>query len=295
MIAQVVNGLAILIGGFVGNALRGGISERFRSILMQAMALAVMLIGLRGAVQTGDVLIVVISLAVGALLGEIINIEKRLENLGDKLRNRVKGAGGGFTEGFVSASLIFCVGAMAIVGSLDAGLRGDYGTILTKSLIDGITAAMLASTLGVGVLFSAAAVFLYQSAITLPACFSRCSATRSSRKCPLWAVCSSSLSASTCRASPRSAWATSCPRFSSPWPTCRYRIGCKACFTKKAPRAGAFLRYLEAIRMCGSASAFSQRIRAVRSDLGREMQPEVGLLPTCRKMAEPRPGTAEEP
>ena len=81
MIAQVVNGLAILIGGFVGNALRGGISERFRSILMQAMALAVMLIGLRGAVQTGDVLIVVISLAVGALLGEIINIEKRLENL----------------------------------------------------------------------------------------------------------------------------------------------------------------------------------------------------------------------
>ena len=167
MIAQVVNGLAILIGGFVGNALRGGISERFRSILMQAMALAVMLIGLRGAVQTSDVLIVVISLAVGALLGEIINIEKRLENLGDKLRNRVKGAGGGFTEGFVSASLIFCVGAMAIVGSLDAGLRGDYGSILTKSLIDGITAAMLASTLGVGVLFSAAAVFLYQSAITL--------------------------------------------------------------------------------------------------------------------------------
>ena len=167
MIAQVVNGLAILIGGFVGNALRGGISERFRSILMQAMALAVMLIGLRGAVQTSDVLIVVISLAVGALLGEIINIEKRLENLGDKLRNRVKGAGGGFTEGFVSASLIFCVRAMAIVGSLDAGLRGDYGTILTKSLIDGITAAMLASTLGVGVLFSAAAVFLYQSAITL--------------------------------------------------------------------------------------------------------------------------------
>ena len=81
MIAQVVNGLAILIGGFVGNALRGGISERFRSILMQAMALAVMLIGLRGAVQTGDVLIVVISLAVGALLGEIINIEKRLEEL----------------------------------------------------------------------------------------------------------------------------------------------------------------------------------------------------------------------
>ena len=163
MIAQVVNGLAILIGGFVGNALRGGISERFRSILMQAMALAVMLIGLRGAVQTSDALIVVISLAVGALLGEIINIEKRL----DKLRDRVKGAGGGFTEGFVSASLIFCVGAMAIVGSLDAGLRGDYGTILTKYLIDGITAAMLASTLGVGVLFSAAAVFLYQSAITL--------------------------------------------------------------------------------------------------------------------------------
>ena len=166
MIAQVVNGLAILIGGFVGNALRGGISERFRSILMQAMALAVMLIGLRGAVQTSDVLIVVISLAVGALLGEIINIEKRLENLGDKLRNRVKGAGGGFTEGFVSASLIFCVGAMAIVGSLDAGLRGDYGTILTKSLIDGITAAMLASTLGVGVLFSAAAVFACSGVVT---------------------------------------------------------------------------------------------------------------------------------
>lgn len=296
MIAQVVNGLAILIGGFVGNALRGGISERFRSILMQAMALAVMLIGLRGAVQTGDVLIVVISLAVGALLGEIINIEKRLENLGEKLRNRVKGAGGGFTEGFVSASLIFCVGAMAIVGSLDAGLRGDYGTILTKSLIDGITAAMLASTLGVGVLFSAAAVFLYQSAITLlagvlqpllsDAIIAEMSAVGGLL---IFAVGLNMQGVTKIRVG------NLLPAIFVPMAYLPIQDWRKACFTKKAPTAGAFLRYLEAIRICGSASAFSQRIRAVRSDLGREMQPEVGLLPTCRKMAEPRPGTAEEP
>ena len=167
MIAQVVNAAAIVIGALLGNRLRGGISERFRSILMQAMALAVMLIGITGAVKTTDALIVVVSLAIGALVGEGINIEKRLEQAGDALKSRVKGAEASFTQGFVSASLIFCVGAMAIVGSLDAGLRGEYSTILTKSLIDGITAAMLASTLGIGVIFSAVAVFVYQGAITL--------------------------------------------------------------------------------------------------------------------------------
>ena len=167
MIAQVVNAAAIVIGALLGNRLRGGISERFRSILMQAMALAVMLIGITGAIKTTDALIVVVSLAIGALIGEGINIEKRLEQAGDALKSRVKGAEASFTQGFVSASLIFCVGAMAIVGSLDAGLHGEYSTILTKSLIDGITAAMLASTLGIGVIFSAVAVFVYQGAITL--------------------------------------------------------------------------------------------------------------------------------
>ena len=167
MIAQVVNGVAILIGALIGNMLRGGISERFRNVLMQAMALAVMLIGVTGAIKTTDALIVVISLAVGSVIGEGVNIEKRLEGMGDALKSRIKGAEATFTEGFVSASLIFCVGAMAIVGSLDAGLRGEYSTILTKSLIDGITAAMLASTLGIGVAFSGLAVFLYQGLITL--------------------------------------------------------------------------------------------------------------------------------
>ena len=167
MIAQVVNGVAILIGALIGNMLRGGISERFRNVLMQAMALAVMLIGVTGAIKTTDALIVVISLAVGSVIGESVNIEKRLEGMGDALKSRIKGAEATFTEGFVSASLIFCVGAMAIVGSLDAGLRGEYSTILTKSLIDGITAAVLASTLGIGVAFSGLAVFLYQGLITL--------------------------------------------------------------------------------------------------------------------------------
>lgn len=167
MIAQVINGVAILIGALIGNKVRGGISDRFRSILMQAMALAVMLIGLLGAVKTTDALTVVICLAIGAVIGEGINIEKRLEGLGDGIKRRLKGAEATFTEGFVSASLIFCVGAMAIVGSLDAGLRGEYSTILTKSLIDGITATVLASTLGIGVAFSGLAVLIYQGAITL--------------------------------------------------------------------------------------------------------------------------------
>ena len=167
MIAQVINGVAILIGALIGNKVRGGISDRFRSILMQAMALAGMLIGLLGAVKTTDALTVVICLAIGAVIGEGINIEKRLEGLGDGIKRRLKGAEATFTEGFVSASLIFCVGAMAIVGSLDAGLRSEYSTILTKSLIDGITATVLASTLGIGVAFSGLAVLIYQGAITL--------------------------------------------------------------------------------------------------------------------------------
>ena len=111
-----------------------------------------------------------VCLALGTILGEAINIEKHLDSLGNKLRKRVEKNGGEnstFTEGFVTASLLFCVGAMAIVGSIEAGINGDYSILVSKSVIDGITAVSLSTALGVGVAFSAAPILVYQGGITL--------------------------------------------------------------------------------------------------------------------------------
>ena len=105
---------------------------------------------------------------IGSVIGEALKIEHRLDVLGDWLKSKVAKKGAGrFTEGFVTASLLFCVGSMAIMGSFDAGLRGDYSTIFAKSALDGVMAVTFAATMGVGVLFSSAAVLIYQGALTL--------------------------------------------------------------------------------------------------------------------------------
>jgi len=172
MIGSLINAAAILVGSGLGLSLRGGISQRFRDTLTQGLALCVMLIGSLGAIRTQDVMIPILCMVVGGLAGEAVNIEKRLQALGDsaqRLAARASRGGdaGGFSQGFVTASLVFCVGAMAIVGSLDSGLRGDHTTLIAKSALDGVTSIIFASTLGPGVALSALAVLLYQGAIAL--------------------------------------------------------------------------------------------------------------------------------
>jgi uncharacterized membrane protein YqgA involved in biofilm formation len=171
LLGTIVNTLAIIVGSLIGLLFRGGIPEKFSRTLMQAMGLAVVLIGITTALKTDAILLVIVSLAIGSFLGELLGIEDRLEQLGHWMGRRFVGQREGVAKGFVNASLLYCVGAMAIVGSLESGLSGNHQTLFAKSIIDGIGSVLFASTLGIGVLFSAVSVFIYQGVITLGASF----------------------------------------------------------------------------------------------------------------------------
>lgn len=167
MKGTIVNSLAILAGAGLGVVLKKGIPERFQQTVMHGLGMAVGIIGLQMAFKTNNILIVILSIVAGAIIGEAINIDKLLNNLGDRLTEKLGGQHGNVGEGFVMASLVYCVGAMAIVGSIQDGLTGDVSTLYAKSMLDGVSAVVFASTLGIGVALSAIAVFIYQGAITL--------------------------------------------------------------------------------------------------------------------------------
>ncbi len=182
-LGTLINVAAILLGGFVGLFLKKGLNEKLIDSVMKAIGVAVMFVGISGALtgllkvtddglETSGTMLMIISLILGTFVGELLKIEDRLENIGEKLKKAVKAKNSGnFVEGFVTTTLIFCVGAMAIVGSLEDGLTGDFSMLAAKSVLDGIMAIIVASTMGIGVLFSAIPVFLYQGAITLLAEF----------------------------------------------------------------------------------------------------------------------------
>jgi uncharacterized membrane protein YqgA involved in biofilm formation len=170
MIGTLVNAAAIVAGGILGLLLKKGIKKRYKTTIMQAISLSVILVGLRSALNANDLLGVIICMAVGALLGEAMAIEDRIEALGARAEKRLsRSDNDGFSKGFVTASLVFCVGSMAIVGSLESGLSGNHATLFAKSLLDGITSIVFASTFGSGVILSAVPVLIYQSAITMGA------------------------------------------------------------------------------------------------------------------------------
>lgn len=172
MIAAIVNAIVVVLGGLLGLVLGGRLQEKHMKTIVAALGICTMVIGITSAINTSNILIVIICLVIGTIIGELLKIEHRLDTLGDWLKSRVAKKGGGrFTEGFVTASLLFCVGSMAIMGSFDAGLRGDYNTIFAKSALDCVMAVTFAATMGVGVLFSGAAVLVYQGALTLLAAF----------------------------------------------------------------------------------------------------------------------------
>lgn len=162
-----INVAAVLLGGAVGLICGRHFPKRIADTVMAGLALCVLYIGISGAFEGEKTLVTILSVAVGGALGEVADLDGRLNALGQKLEQRFGGGRSSLAEGFVSASMLFCVGAMAIVGSLQSGLTGDHSTIIAKSLIDGIAAVLLASSLGAGVLFSAGAVFVYQGSIVL--------------------------------------------------------------------------------------------------------------------------------
>ncbi len=167
MYGSIINSLTIIFGGLIGLMLKKGISERYQETIMDGIALVVITIGIINAVESKNIILVISSLVIGSIIGEKVRIDKKLNNLGGFLESKFKKEGSTFTEGFVSATLVFCVGAMAIVGSLEAGLLSDYNTLIVKSMLDGITSMIFATTLGIGVLFSSLPVLIYQGSITL--------------------------------------------------------------------------------------------------------------------------------
>ena len=171
MLGTIVNCLAIAGGGLVGLLFKNGIPEKYNRTVMQAVSMSVILIGIKMALGSDDLLVIIGSMAIGSLIGEWIDIEAWLERLGKWLEGRLAGKSNGFSTGFVTASLIFCVGSMAIVGSLESGLSGKHDVLFAKSTLDGITSLIFSSSLGMGVLFSALPVLVYQGTITLLAGF----------------------------------------------------------------------------------------------------------------------------
>ena len=182
-LGTIVNVLAILLGSGIGMLFKGGLKERFRENMMQACGLATMFIGMAGAfemiftvgegrLKAGSTMLIVLSLVLGGLLGELINIEKRLDSIGEKLKKAVRAGGDNrFVEGFVTASLVVCVGAMAICGPLEEGLTGNSRTLFIKAILDFVIVAVFASVYGIGAGFSALSVGVFQGLITVFAVF----------------------------------------------------------------------------------------------------------------------------
>lgn len=164
----IVNILAVAAGCMVGRLAGKLLSERMRNTMMAGLGMAVLLIGLQLALKSQQLMIVIGSIILGGLLGEVMNIEGRLEMFGQRLQQRFSSAGK-IAEGFVTASLLYCVGAMAIMGALQDGLGGEPTILYAKAALDGVASIALTSTLGIGVLFSIMPLLLYQGAITLAA------------------------------------------------------------------------------------------------------------------------------
>ena len=173
MLGVFVNVGAVIVGGLLGLLLKKGIPARVEKGVMTALGLCCSVMGIQGAMDGADMLIVIISMVLGAIIGGLINIDKGVNKLGQWVESRLRKDGDSVSlaEGFVSATLLFCVGAMTIVGSLNSGLRGDHSMLYAKSLLDFFAGMMMAVSLGIGVTLSAVSVLVIQGGIALLAGF----------------------------------------------------------------------------------------------------------------------------
>ena len=164
MLAVLVNTIAVIVGSLIGLLFKKSIPKKISDAIMIGIALCTVYIGISGALKGENTIVLIISIVLGAITGTLLDIDGFVDGIGNKLQNRF--GGNKISEGFMTASLLFCIGAMTIVGSLNAGL-GDYEMIFTKSVLDFISAIMLSVSLGIGVLFSAAFVLVFQGLLTL--------------------------------------------------------------------------------------------------------------------------------
>lgn len=170
MVGTLINCLAIVLGSSLGLLLRRGMKENISKTVMQGVGLSVILIGVMGAIETQNTLLVILSMVIGGIVGALVDIDAKMNRLGAWAQGKLtrsQDEGNTFAKGFVTASLVYCVGAMAVVGALDSGIRGDHSTLIAKAALDGVTAVIFTSSLGIGVMLSAVPVLVYQGAIAL--------------------------------------------------------------------------------------------------------------------------------
>ncbi len=167
MTGTLINAGAIITGSILGIVLKNRFSTKIQHIVFQTLGLSTLLIGIQMALKVQNILTLIFSLLLGGIIGEYMKLEDKLEQFGTWLKHRVKSKDTRFTEGFVAASILFCVGAMAIMGSLDEGIRGDFTILSTKSILDGFASIAFAASYGVGVAFSALPILIYQGGITI--------------------------------------------------------------------------------------------------------------------------------
>jgi uncharacterized membrane protein YqgA involved in biofilm formation len=171
MLGPIVNGVVIVICALAGKFFVKGLTGRFEVIIKKAIGLSIMYIGISGAMDNNRVMLLIVSMVAGSIIGEWINIDKAMNSLGLWAEKRFGFGEGNFAKGFVTASILFCTGSMAIVGAMQSGLQGNHEMLYAKSILDGVIAIVFASTMGIGVAFSAVPVFLYEGAIALGAGF----------------------------------------------------------------------------------------------------------------------------
>ncbi len=175
MLGTIVNTVAVIIGSLIGMLLKKGLPEKMADTLMKGLGLCTLFLGVSGSLKGENSLLLIISMVIGAVIGELVDLEDKVNRLGKWVEVKFAGKKGtgenkvSVAEGFVTASLLFCVGALTIVGALQSGLVGNHEMLFNKSMLDFVAAIIFASSLGIGVMFAAAFVFVYQGAITLMA------------------------------------------------------------------------------------------------------------------------------
>ena len=163
----IFNSLAVLIGSSIGLAIGKFIPEKMQGTIFNCMGLFTLYVGINMTLETKHSIAVLLSLVLGTITGELLGIEKKLNSLGDTLKAKFHAENSGFTQGFVNASLLFCVGSMAVIGSFEDGLRHNPEILMTKGTMDGIVSIIFAGSFGIGSLFSIFPMFIYQGALTL--------------------------------------------------------------------------------------------------------------------------------
>lgn len=168
----VVNFFTVIIGTLIGLLFKKGIPEKVKTTLMSGMALCVLYIGISGLFEDGtNIIIIITAMAIGSVIGELLDLDRLVNKLGENLEKKFSNGDTKIADGFVTATLLFCVGAMTVVGSIDSGISGDNSTLYSKSVIDGIAAIALTSSMGIGVILSALSVLFIEGSITLLAVF----------------------------------------------------------------------------------------------------------------------------